>query len=322
MGIDAGERVVSLACYLSRGKSFSTKNAIREAVDGYSGDCSDEAFERMFENDKDMLRSNGFTITTNDADGYKIDSAASFASELELLPHETAVIRTVGNLALAGADFPFADDLRLALTKIAGALGGLDRLVPPAKAPVSNAGSAAASVIKEAVELRKELEFSYVNSSGGESRRRVHPYGLFRYVGVWYLVAYDPGKAEVRVFNIERMSDLAVNKKSPKTPDFDAVEGFDVAAYMGLPFQYGKTPFRAEVRFSPEIAWQARRIIHAQGTLTEQPDGSVLWQVDASSEPELLRWIIAHGSGITPVAPPSLVSSYAEGLARVEVLHG
>lgn len=322
MGIDAGERVVSLACYLSRGKSFSTKSAIREAVEGYSGDCSDEAFERMFENDKDMLRSNGFTIITNDGDGYKIDSAASFASELELLPSETAVIRTVGNLVLAGTDFPFSDDLRLALTKITGALGGLDRLAPPAKATVRDASSTAASVIQEAVESRKELEFSYVNSSGGESRRSVHPYGLFRYVGVWYLVAYDPGKSEVRVFNIERMSDLVMNKKSPKSPDFEAVEDFDVAAYMGLPFQYGKAPFRAEIRFSPEIAWQAPRMIHAQGSLFEQPDGSVLWQVDASSEPELLRWIVAHGSGITPVAPPSLVSSYAEGLARVEALHG
>lgn len=322
MGIDAGERVVSLACYLSKDRYFSKKTDIRRAVEGYSGDSTDEAFERMFENDKDMLRSNGFTIITDGNDGYKIDSAASFASELELLPHETAVIRTVGNLVLAGTDFPFADDLRLALTKIAGALGGLDRLVVPASATVRDAGSAAASVIQEAVERRKELEFSYVNSTGGESRRSVHPYGLFRFAGVWYLVAYDPGKSDVRVFNIERMSDLVVNKKSPKSPDFEAVEGFDVAAYMGLPFQYGDTPFRAEVRFSPEIAWQASRMVRAQGSLTEQPDGSVLWQVDASSEPQLLKWIVSHGSGITPVAPPSLVSSYAEGLARVEALHG
>lgn len=316
------ERIINLAMYLaSRSGSVVRKGDIRRDVEGYSTDSSDEAFDRMLEHDKDNLRSFGFVIATVDGDGYRLDTDASFASQVDLGPEEAAAIRVAGNLALSDATFPAPDDLRLALAKIAGALGGADRYLPPSASSGSNPDDTM-SLVQTSVDGCKSLGFSYVDAQGNTSERSVHPYGSFRFSGSWYVVAFDPSRGDVRVFNVDRMSDVSVNTKRPKHPDFERPDDFDVRAYMGLPFQYGTESYVARIRFDPEQGWRARRLCADHGSIEECADGSAVWTVDVRNTPRLLRWIVTHGPGIVPEAPEMLVEALRTGIRKAADIHG
>ncbi|MGR6996996.1 hypothetical protein ACU686_00830 [Yinghuangia aomiensis] len=71
--------MVSLVMCLLAARRYVTKEELRTSIESYRLCTSDEAFDRMFERDKDDVRELGFTIETgaNDplvesADGYRI----------------------------------------------------------------------------------------------------------------------------------------------------------------------------------------------------------------------------------------------------------
>jgi proteasome accessory factor B len=77
---------------------YLTKDRIRQVVEGYHGQ-SDEAFERMFERDKEDLREIGIHIEVGSHDkvfddevGYRIRRDEFELPELVLEPDEAAVV--------------------------------------------------------------------------------------------------------------------------------------------------------------------------------------------------------------------------------------
>src|SRR6476469_10768766 len=63
------ERLLNLLILLLVSRSFVTKDRIRDVIDDYRRG-SDEAFEKMFERDKDELRSLGIPIEVGQMDSY------------------------------------------------------------------------------------------------------------------------------------------------------------------------------------------------------------------------------------------------------------
>jgi proteasome accessory factor B len=147
----------------------------------------------------------------------------------------------------------------------------------------------------------------------------VEPFGIYSNEGRWYLVALDRDAGQKRVFTLARVATLAVNPKSPATPDFELPEGFDVAAWTMLPFQIGprEALFAAVIRFEPESAWRAQRLSAGRGELAEQPDRSVVWTVPARNAAALARWLVENGPGLTLEGPPEAVAALIEGLGGV-----
>src|SRR6202012_1121381 len=62
------ERLLNLTICLLATRRFLTKDQIREAVPDYARCATDEAFERMFERDKDELRDLGIALATGAQD--------------------------------------------------------------------------------------------------------------------------------------------------------------------------------------------------------------------------------------------------------------
>ncbi len=92
------ERLLNLLILLLVSRSFVTKDRIRDVIDDYRGG-SDEAFEKMFERDKDELRSLGIPIEVGHLDayfddevGYRIKRDAFELPQVELEPDEAAVV--------------------------------------------------------------------------------------------------------------------------------------------------------------------------------------------------------------------------------------
>ncbi len=322
---EAVERLVNLALYLASSRSARSAHECRAAGLGYPEDQDDATFNRMFERDKDALRSAGLVIDVVETDGfdaYHIDPDATFARLIELDPGERASLKAVATAFIEDPGFPFGQELRSAMAK----LGTIGEGGPVAAAELAHAGSPSqgldARAFAEAVQARKRVTFTYTNAAGEEKRREVDPYGVFFRDGSWYLVGRDRAVDEVRTFSIARARDIDVNTARPRTPDFERPDGFDVRQAEVLPFQIGARPFSAMIRFIPDMAWRAERLARGRGELQTLPDGSVIWTIEAADVDRLASWIVDHGPGVLAVEPPDLIGRLLAGLRAVVDAHG
>ncbi len=278
----------------------------------------------MFERDKKLLRACGLALEVTDADGtpaYRLDPEGTYAGEISLTETERAALHAVAAALTTDPGFPFGDDLAIALAKLGGAgggtvvAGGLADERPEVQGPL-------AATLAEAVASRKRVVFGYTNAAGDARTRRTEPRGVFFRDGRWYVVARDVERDDIRVYALRRMADVQVDQRRPGAPDFEPPDGFSVADYILLPFQYGAESIGCVLRFSAEEAWRAPRLIAGQGRLEPTGDGSLLWHVEARDLARLAAWTIENGPGITPVAPRALRETLASGLRRVVIRHG
>lgn len=319
--IDASERLVNLAMYLSGVRTPVSAEEVRGAGLGYPDDQDDAAFIRMFERDKDALRAAGLAIGVDEYERYYVDRAGTFAAEVTLSAEETATIRTAAAALGADQSFPFATDLALALAKLGQAPGGAEVTSSLADEDPAAQGSAAETVA-EAIAARKLVTFDYTNARGESRPHEVAPYGMFFRGGRWYLVGVDTSLGQVRVYALFRATAVEVNPQAPKTSDFDRPEWFHVSDYSLLPFQYGPEEVEAVVRFDAENAWRASRLSGGRGTLEPQPDGSVLWRIQMGEPRALAAWCIENGPGVTPLEPETVIQTARMGLGEVLGRHG
>ena len=321
---DAVERLVNLALYLADAGDPVTAARIGSDVFGYPADQDEPAFLRMFERDKKDLRAAGFVIELVDELGrYQLDRAATFASGIELSPEEAAAVRVVGTAMLGDPSFPYPDDLRLALAKIATEI---DSDTSSASARLADENPERQGIVvaelADSSARGKRATFDYTNSYGASAPHTVDPYGLFLHDGRWYLVGRDNARDEIRTYTVARIARVAVSAARPNTPDFTRPEDFDVRRFVRLPFQYGPEAdeFEALLRFSPTAAWRAEALAAGQGSL--EPDGAeVVWRVMARSRTRLLRFVLENGPGIRVAGPESLAADLRAGLAQVIRAH-
>ena len=204
------ERLLNLVIALMNTPGRMTKEQIRRSVAGYDRTGSVDAFERMFERDKDTLRDLGVPVVTvssaahGDEHGYRIDPDAYALPPMDLSAAQLAV------LALA-AEFWRGQTLRSdadrGLTKLRAvgatpsatdALAGLAPRLQPA--------GPALTPLLDAAQARQVVTFTYRTASTGEVRlRHVEPWRLLASRGGWYLVGHDRDRGAPRVFRLSRI---------------------------------------------------------------------------------------------------------------------
>ncbi len=94
---DKTERLLNLVFAMMSTRRAISRSDIRDNVAGYEDPSSDKAFERMFERDKDELRSMGLPIETvtdvmGDILGYRISASEYEFIDLELTPVDIIVL--------------------------------------------------------------------------------------------------------------------------------------------------------------------------------------------------------------------------------------
>lgn len=322
---DATERLVNLALYLAAARGSVRRERIRTEVAGYpaAAEQDEAAFARMLERDKKDLRAAGLVIESDAEGQYRLDSGATFAAGVTLMPEEAAAVRAVGVALLADPSFPFAEELRFALAKIATALETPEapvRALTADEEPERQGSSVA--ILGDAVAGSKGVSFAYTNSLGGTKPHEIEPYGLFARDGRWYLVGRDTALDETRVYTVSRIRELSANTSKPETPDFDRPAQFDVASFIGLPFQYGRDELTATLTIEAGQAWRAAGLAAGKGELVTGPDGSVTWRVLARDRVRLLRWVIENGPGISVLEPADLAAELMAGLEAAVVANG
>ncbi len=211
--IHPAERLLNLVIALVHTSGRMTKEQVRASVAGYADAASDDAFERMFERDKDTLRELGIPVVTvtsaghGDDIGYRIDQDAYALPPIELTPAE------LGALSLAAQfwqDRAVRTDTSRALTKLraAGApgAGAVEPDMVAGLAPRVRAGGETFTPLLDVVQERRAVRFTYRAASTGEVRERdVEPWRLVARRGGWFLVGLDRGRGAPRSFRLSRI---------------------------------------------------------------------------------------------------------------------
>ena len=223
------DRLINLTIALLATKRYLTKSEIFKSVEGYEG--SAETKERMFERDKDDLRSLGIEIEVgsfdplfNDEAGYRIKQEKYQLDLGEITPTEISLLSLAAQ-AWQGASFDEA--AQKALLKLSSMGVPSDSLSLPTSAHKVNDGGGDLPLITKAIAEQQLITFVYLDSQLDRQERKVVPVGLSSRSGFWYISGVDQEIQEIRTFRIDRIDGEITATKGPK--DFELPQSFDPA---------------------------------------------------------------------------------------------
>lgn len=217
---DKTERLLNLVICLLYTRRPLSKAKIRDAVPQYGTSASDEAFDRMFERDKDELRELGIPLVTepydtvfDDESGYRIDRREYALPEITFAPDELAVLglasRAWTQASLAG---PAAQGLRkLEAAGVERDDSSLIGIVPMVRTLEPSFGA-----VKDAVLQRTAMAFTYQRAGTPQAAtRHVQPWAIASWHGHWYLTGFDTDRQASRVFRLDRIKGEVVPEGKP-----------------------------------------------------------------------------------------------------------
>lgn len=224
------ERLLNLLILLLVQRHPITKAKIRATVPPYK-EASDEAFDRMFERDKDELRAIGVPVELapvdkffDDETGYRVNPDSFALPGINLTADEAAVIGLAtrvwqhAGLAAATSD---------ALAKLSAAGVEVDRSRLDIAAPVVAVSDANFDVFWQSSLDRTRVTFDYQRSgTSTPTRRRLEPWGVVSSSGRWYVVGRDVDREEPRLFRLSRVHGPA--KRTGRSDAFDVPEGINL----------------------------------------------------------------------------------------------
>jgi len=258
------ERLLNLVIALLYTRQPLSKARIRSAVPQYHS-SSDEAFDRMFERDKDELRELGIPLRTevvdpffDDEAGYRIDRR-----EYELPPIDFAAdeIAVIGVASRAWSQASLAGPAAQALRKLQAAGVEADAASVAGIEPLLHTNEPAFDAVRTATVSGRTVRFSYRRSRArSDEVRRVHPWALTSWHGRWYLTGYDLDREDARVFRLDRVTSGVTAQRAPAAPALAAPADHNphamiTAAYAGE--ASGSTPVTVQLR--PGTAYSLRR---------------------------------------------------------------
>ncbi|MFD7922819.1 helix-turn-helix transcriptional regulator [Streptomyces sp. NPDC059740] len=222
MAIAKAERLMNLALCLLGTRRPLTKRELRASIEAYvesfaasdGAQGSDEAFNRMFERDKDDLRELGLVIETVDGvDGDTGYLARRDSNRLPPVAFDAAEAAALGLAAkiwqqarLAGAASGALQKLRAAGMPLASQ-DGYEEAPPSALEPRIPAHEAAFEPLMVACRDRRPVVFDYRKANAAQPQtRHVEPWILECWRGTWYLAGWDRDRQAERVFRLSRIT--------------------------------------------------------------------------------------------------------------------
>lgn len=214
--IPAEERLTNLVVALMATEIGLTKQQILDNVSGYrqraSAGARSDALEKMFERDKDELRTLGVPVETigDPADPndlrearYRIPQAEyDLPGDIEFTPAELAVLQLAGSVWSAESA---SGDAKAGVRKIRAL--GIDGDEPIIGfAPRITARDAAFPHLQEAIEKCRVVVFDYLKPGEAAPRRRsIRPLALVDYEARWHVYGVDVDIEADRMFLLSRI---------------------------------------------------------------------------------------------------------------------
>ncbi len=315
------ERLLNLVLVLLYTRRPMTKAQIRGLVPQYGQAPSDEAFDRMFERDKDDLRELGIPLVTEDISsgwdddqGYRIHQRDYALPDVEFTAAERAVLglasRAWAQASLAGPAAQALRKLRASDVERDGeSLIGIEPRLRTVEPTFDD--------LKDAAVARREVRFAYRRGDADESSaRRVQPWRVLSWHGHWYVTGLDLDRGAPRVFRLSRIEGAvtAVGRRGAYEIPTDHDPG-DLLGRTAPPTQASPAILRVRHGRGHLLRRRAR-------TVGEVDDAWSLVDIDHYDVDEFAAEIASYGGDVVVEAPAELaravVSRLTAALARHE----
>jgi proteasome accessory factor B len=341
---------------LLRRRFQATFEDIARDVPAYADESKKkDAVMRMFERDKDELRSFGISIDTvefeddnGDASGYVLDRKGFYLPYLSLAardgkpgtkprrvdkygyralatlvfePDELEIVSAAAQRIRSLGDTVLAEEAESAIRKLSFDLpipSSADSGEFAAAMPMPASKENVFEILNDALARRKRVSFSYhTMSTDQNSTRTVEPYGLFFLSAHWYLAARDTEKNDLRNFRLNRMSKLVVNSARSQTSDYDIPASFNLKrhAKSKRPWDIGdgnSDDAIVDFRGSSGATKAAARL----GVAVEGAADRRKFKIQRLDS--FARWLLSFGGEAIPVAPATLVLTFADLVAETQ----
>ena len=316
------ERLLNLVLVLLYTRRPLSKAQIRQLVPQYGQSASSEAFERMFERDKDELRELGIPLVTEDIDplhedepGYRIHQREYALPDISFEADELAVLglasRTWAQASLAG---PAAQALRK--LRAAGVERDVDALI--GIEPRLRTTEPAFDAVKDGVLRRVPLTFSYRRPEAAEaSERHVQPWSLVSWHGRWYLNAFDVDRGAARAFRLSRI--VGPVRTTGRAGSFEVPDDHEPELMVQRVAQPPSQPSPAVLRVRRGTGHSLRRRARTVGEVDQTWD---LVDLDHTDLEDFAEELAGYGADVVVEAPPELVDSVVRRLRGALASHG
>jgi proteasome accessory factor B len=321
VAIAKAERLMNLALCLMNTRRPVAKRELRVSIEAYHEAATDEAFNRMFERDKDDLRELGLVIDTVESldgeIGYQARRDRNRLPEIALDAEEAAALALVAKVwqqaRLAEAATGALQKLRAAGVPFDdpesgdGGPGGGERSALEPRIP---APEPAFEPLLVATRERRPVVFDYRKANAARPEpRQVEPWALECWRGHWYLAGHDRDREAPRVFRLSRITGRVRTRPggfTAEVPDHVDVRA-TVAGWAG---EGATTTARIRLRRDSGYPLRARAIesvpVDAEWDELEVPYGHGLG-----------AWLAEFGPDVVVLGPDELRADVVERLRAV-----
>lgn len=159
--------------------------------------------------------------------------------------------------------------------------------------------------IRKAIESHKEITFTYVDSEGKKTNRRVEPYSLVLKGQKWYLYAWCHARQDFRLFKLSRIKELAVTEVcyEPKKVSMGQLTYEDQ-------WKNPEKTVSLELVFEKELEGIMEEWFGEESETQE--DGRILVKIQLPENNWLYGFILSFGMGVEVISPPHIRRKLAD----------
>jgi proteasome accessory factor B len=312
------ERLLNLVICLLSTRQFLAKEQIRLAVPQYADCPTDEAFDRMFERDKEEVREMGIPLQTGSNDawfedevGYRVDRAAYALPEVPFEPDELAVLSLASRVWQQAT---LAGPASRALLKLKAAGVEADDASLAGVEPRVGTSEPAFEGLYAAVRDRRPVTFPYRAGRAGQVvERHLEPWGIVSWHGRWYVVGHDRDRGATRVFRLSRVAGPVTHVGSPG--EVVVPDGVDIRSQVAVLAQEqprGQATLR--VRPTAGVGLRRRATAERRGAAADGWDEVLV----GFSDPESLAAELAgYGPDVVVAGPEAVRDAVVRRLTAV-----
>ena len=315
------ERLLNLVILLLVARNYTTKEQIRALMEPYRA-SSDEAFDRMFERDKDDLRALGIPLEVGfvdkffeDEQGYRIKRDAFELPAIDFAADEVAVLGLAARVwRHAGLAAATSD----ALVKLKAAGLSFDREQLEQVQPTLGAEEPAFEAMWQATVHRLPVQFDYSRPGQRDATtRHLQPWGVVTAQGRWYVAGLDTDRGEPRMFRLSRIVSAVTSTGEPGS--YTVPEGTDLRALSES--LTPRQPDRSAIvlaRTGAANGLRRRADVSARGVTG--PDGTPEWdrlEVPYVSASDFAGELLGYADAVVVESPGELRAAVRDGLAGI-----
>ena len=173
------------------------------------------------------------------------------------------------------------------------------------------------SKIMESLQSRTTIEFDHYSLDDSQKKNRsIDPYHICCKGGSWYVIGFCHKREEVRIFALNRISNVRITKLHYSIP-----KNFKVGNYidsgMGV-WASEKIKYKIRIKCSKKLATVAREYKwHPNQELEIQEDGSVVVSFETTQMHETLKLVMSLGSDAVVLEPEELADLVVESAQNI-----